>query len=60
MIEIEVGKKKYMLKVREGMSPEEVSHIIQRMAGFSDADIYEIVEEYFSNYFKRINKDIEI
>ena len=49
-----------MLKVREGMGKEEVANMIERMVGFSDPDVYDIVEEYFNNYFKRINNNIEI
>lgn len=60
IIEIEVGKRRFMLKVREGMSTEEVTNIIERTAGLSDPEISDIVEEYFNNYFKRLNKGIEV
>ena len=49
-----------MLKVREGMTKEEVASMIQRMAGVGDSEVEEVVEEYYENYFRRINRNIEI
>jgi deoxyhypusine synthase len=51
-----VGKRIYRIKVRENMSVEEVVKNIEKMVGFPDSSLHEIVKNYFHNWQVRQQK----
>lgn len=49
MINAEVGKRLYRIKVRQNHTVEDVVRNIELMVGFKDESLYEIVKGYFFN-----------
>lgn len=56
IIKAEVGKRIYRIKVRENMSVEEVVKNIEKMVGFPDSSLHDIVKNYFHNWQVRQQK----
>ena len=54
MVKVEVGKREYGVKVREGMTIDDVVKAIEMMVGFSHPDIPEIVKGYFMNWQQKV------
>jgi hypothetical protein len=54
-IRVEVGKREYRLKVREGMVVTEVVQTIELMVGFKHPSLEEIVKGYFINWEMKKN-----
>lgn len=54
-----MGKRRFWIKVREGMTEEQVVKQIEMLAGFEDKEIAAVVEQYFMNYFRKTHQ-IEI
>jgi hypothetical protein len=53
IINAEVGKRLYRIKVRQNHSVEDVVKNIELMVGFRDDSLREIVKGYFANYENR-------
>lgn len=53
MINAEVGKRLYRIKVRQNHTVEDVVRNIELMVGFKDDSLREIVKGYFTNWENR-------
>lgn len=53
IINAEVGKRLYRIKVRQNHTVEDVVKNIELMVGFKDDSLREIVKGYFANYENR-------
>lgn len=58
MVKVEVGKREYGVKVREGMTIDDVVKAIEMMVGFSHPDIPEIVKGYFMNWQQKVKPSL--
>lgn len=53
MIKVEVGKRAYRVKVRENMGVAQTVTAIQKMVGFKNSEIVDVVKGYFMNWERR-------